>query len=132
MFAHVGDSRGYMIRDNQIQQITEDHSLLNDYLKVHQLTPEEIAAFPHKNVIVRALGMKETVDVEITKVHPRPYDRYLICSDGLSGMVSDDLILKTALEAGEDLDKCVHELINRANENGGADNVSVVVVQYLP
>ncbi len=132
MFGHVGDSRGYMIRDNQIKQITEDHSLLNDYLKVHQLTPEEIAAFPHKNVIVRALGMKETVDVDITKVQPRPYDRFLICSDGLSGMVPDDLILKTALAAGEDLELCCRELINRANENGGQDNISVIVVQYLP
>jgi serine/threonine protein phosphatase PrpC len=84
---HVGDSRGYRIRNGQIQQMTEDHSLLNDYIKANKLTPEEIEHFPHKNVIVRALGMKELVQVDVTRLDPKPDDYYLLCSDGLTGMV---------------------------------------------
>ena len=71
------------------KQLTEDHSLLNDYLKAKKLTPEEIENFPHKNVIVRALGMKETVQVDVARVEPQEGDIFLLCSDGLSGMVTD-------------------------------------------
>ena len=86
--AHVGDSRVYRFRDGKLEQLTEDHSLLNDYIKMKRLTPEEIANFPHKNVIVRALGMKDTVKVD-TRFEPEAGDVYLLCSDGLSGMVTD-------------------------------------------
>jgi hypothetical protein len=82
---HVGDSRVYRIRNGTIEQLTEDHSLLNDYLKMRKLTEEEIANFPHKNVIVRALGMKDSVKVDSKLDHPNPGDIYLLCSDGLSG-----------------------------------------------
>jgi len=84
--ANVGDSRAYLISGDGIRQITEDHSLLNDYLKVHKLTQEEIENFPHKNVIVRALGMKDSVMVDIHRLAPRPGDVYLLCSDGLNGI----------------------------------------------
>src|SRR5271163_302000 len=87
--AHVGDSRVYRIRDGQMEQLTEDHSLLNDYIKMKRLTPEEIANFPHKNVIVRALGMKDTVKVDTRLEQPRAGDVYLLCSDGMSGPVTD-------------------------------------------
>src|SRR4029077_20333822 len=90
---HVGDSRPYRRRDGRFEQITEDHSLLNDYIKMKHLTPEEIANFPHKNVIVRALGMKETVKVDTRFDAPMAGDTYLLCSDGLCGPVSDDDIL---------------------------------------
>ncbi len=89
---HVGDSRGYRIRDSDIEQITDDHSLLNDYIKANKLTPEEIENFPHKNVIVRALGMKDTVQVDVNRLDPKVGDYYLLCSDGLSGMISDEEI----------------------------------------
>src|SRR5260221_3553681 len=87
--AHVGDSRSYRVRDGRIEQLTEDHSLLNDYIKMKRLTPEEIANFPHKNVIVRALGMKDTVKVDTRFESPRAGDVYILCSDGLSGPVTD-------------------------------------------
>ena len=89
---HVGDSRLYRRRDGALKQLTEDHSLLNDYIKMKNLSPEEIANFPHKNVIVRALGMKDTVQVDIFVDTPALGDLYLLCSDGLSGMVKDEEI----------------------------------------
>lgn len=128
--AHVGDSRGYLVREGKISQITEDHSLLNDYLKVHQLTPDEIENFPHKNVIVRALGMKEHVEVEVHRLSPKLGDVYLLCSDGLSGMVSDRDILHYVAEAKGNLEKMCELLIAAANDNGGQDNVTVVVVEF--
>ena len=91
--AHVGDSRVYRIRDGKLEQLTEDHSLLNDYIKMKRLTAQEIANFPHKNVIVRALGMKDTVKVDTRFEVPRADDVILLCSDGLSGPVSDEQIL---------------------------------------
>lgn len=126
---HVGDSRVYFFRDNTLRQITEDHSLLNDYLKAKKLTPEEIEAFPHKNVIVRALGMKDTVVVDINRVEPKDGDIYLLCSDGLSGMVPDKQI-EQILQGQPDLDKACAMLIDAANANGGNDNVTCVLAQY--
>jgi PPM family protein phosphatase len=127
---HVGDSRGYVIREGAIKQVTEDHSLLNDYLKVHKLTPEEIEHFPHKNVIVRALGMKETVTVDVHRIEPKPGEIYLLCSDGLSGMVTDEQLLETVLDSGPDLEKTCQALIARANASGGVDNITVVLVEF--
>src|ERR1700685_2262590 len=92
--AHVGASRVYRLRDKKIEQLTEDHSLLNDYIKMKRLTAEEIANFPHKNVIVRALGMKDTVKVDTRFEQPKANDMYLLCSDGLSGPVSDEDMLE--------------------------------------
>jgi serine/threonine protein phosphatase PrpC len=129
---HVGDSRAYVIAPNGagIKQITEDHSLLNDYLKVHKLTPEEIEHFPHKNVIVRALGMKDSVTVDVHRVEPRPGETYVLCSDGLSGMVDSDGILAGVSEGRADLEKACQALIAKANANGGVDNITVVVIEF--
>src|ERR1700723_2228130 len=99
--AHVGDSRVYRIRDGRLEQLAEDHSLLNDYIKMKLLPPEEIANFPHKNVIVRALGMKDTVKVDTRFEQPRANDIYLLCSDGLSGPVTDDEILQCTTLSGD-------------------------------
>jgi len=128
--AHVGDSRGYRIREGGIEQVTEDHSLLNDYLKVHKLSAEDIEHFPHKNVIVRALGMKDSVAVDVHKCAVRPGDVYLLCSDGLSGMISDAEILKVVQGAQGDLERACRELIAAANSNGGQDNITVVLVEF--
>jgi serine/threonine protein phosphatase PrpC len=126
---HVGDSRLYFFREGVLKQVTEDHSLLNDYLKAKKLTPEEIEAFPHKNVIVRALGMKDNVLVDVTKVAPHEGDVFLLCSDGLSGMVTDAQM--QAMLAGQtDLDKTCSMLIDAANANGGNDNVTCVLVRF--
>jgi protein phosphatase len=129
--AHVGDSRVYRLRGGELTQLTEDHSLLNDYIKMKDLTPEEIENFPHKNVIVRALGMKETVRVDCQTEEPSAGDIYLLCSDGLNGMVTDPDIRDTMVACDDDLELACNRLIQKANENGGTDNVTVVLVQYL-
>jgi serine/threonine protein phosphatase PrpC len=128
---HVGDSRSYRVRDGSIEQVTQDHSLLNDYLKVHKLSPEEIEHFPHKNVIVRALGMKDRVDVEVQRLAPRAGDIYLLCSDGLSNMLSDESILAAVNAGKRDLEKTCQALIGQANENGGQDNITVILVEFF-
>jgi serine/threonine protein phosphatase PrpC len=126
---HVGDSRVYCYRGGVLSQVTEDHSLLNDYLKAKKLTPEEIEAFPHKNVIVRALGMKETVQVDVVKMEPQEGDIFLLCSDGLSGMVTDQQMQDT-LNRTPDLDRAVAQLIDQANAAGGNDNVTCILARW--
>ena len=128
---HVGDSRIYRIRNGGMEQLTEDHSLLNTYIKANKLTPEEIENFPHKNIIIRALGMKETVEVDSQKLIPEVGDIYLCCSDGLSDMVSDEEILDIVLKNQEDLERCADELIKAANDHGGEDNITVLLVKIL-
>jgi serine/threonine protein phosphatase PrpC len=127
--AHVGDSRVYFFRNGVLKQITEDHSLLNDYLKAKKLTPEEIEAFPHKNVIVRALGMKDNVQVDVSRLEPQEGDIYLLCSDGLSGMVPDAQI-QECLTQTKDLNLACSQLIDHANANGGNDNVTCVLARW--
>ncbi len=128
--AHVGDSRIYRIRDGKIEQLTEDHSLLNDYKKMKHLTDEEIANFPHKNVIVRALGMKDTVKVDTRFENPRAGDTMLLCSDGLCGPVTDEAMLDIVTNT-RDLAACTHRLIEAANENGGPDNITCVLARWV-
>ncbi|PIE65495.1 MAG: serine/threonine protein phosphatase [Deltaproteobacteria bacterium] len=131
VIGHVGDSRCYRIRGSEITQVTEDHSLLNDYKKIQALTPEEEAAFQYKNIIVRALGMKEAVAVDIEHQEPQPGDILLLCSDGLSGEVPDAQILEIISGRIDDLDAAVETLIKAACDNGGKDNVTVILVKYL-
>ncbi len=128
VIAHVGDSRVYCIHGTNIEQLTEDHSLLNDYVKMKQLNAAEASRFPHRNVIVRALGMKESVQVDLQLVTPHVGDLFLLCSDGLSGMVEDPEMARLA--TGEpDLDRACDRLIERANEQGGVDNISVILAR---
>ncbi|CAN98069.1 Stp1/IreP family PP2C-type Ser/Thr phosphatase [Sorangium sp. So ce448] len=127
--AHVGDSRVYRFREGRLEMLTEDHSLLNDYIKMKRLTPEEIANFPHKNVIVRALGMKDTVKVDTRFEVPQLNDTYVLCSDGLSGPVSD-LEMTQILTEHQDIQVATAKMIERANENGGPDNVTCVLVRW--
>jgi protein phosphatase len=126
--AHVGDSRGYLVRDGIIRQLTRDHSLLNDYLLVMPDMPQEQRDELPKNVITRALGMQDSVTVDLVPEVPTVGDVYLLCSDGLSGMLTDDQILKTVQEH-EDLEEAAQALIDGANENGGEDNCTVVLVK---
>lgn len=126
--AHVGDSRAYRIRDAQITQLTRDHSLLNDYLLVMpDMTQEQKDELP-KNVITRALGMQDSVVVDLVPEQPHPGDVYVLCSDGLSGMMSDDDIRELVLEHEGDMDAAAQALVDRANANGGEDNVTVVLL----
>lgn len=128
--AHVGDSRAYRVRDGAIKLLTRDHSLVNDYLLVMpDMTDEQKDELP-KNVITRALGMQDSVAVDLVPDEPEPGDRYVLCSDGLSGMVPDDEIGKIVLGCGEDAEKAAQTLVQKANANGGEDNVTVVVLLF--
>ncbi|MCS6799393.1 MAG: Stp1/IreP family PP2C-type Ser/Thr phosphatase [Myxococcota bacterium] len=130
LIGHVGDSRVYRLRDGKLEQLTEDHSLLNDYIKMKKLSEEEIRNFPHKNVIVRALGMKDHVKVDTLLDQPHTGDVYVLCTDGLSGPVSDEEIRAT-LEGASDLRNALEKLIARANENGGPDNITCVLLKVI-
>jgi len=126
---HVGDSRAYLWRAGALRQLTEDHSLLNDFLKARKLTPDEIEAFPHKNVIVRALGMKPVVEVDLLRVGLEDGDLLLLCCDGLSGMVPDDRIAEIIRTHRADLKQAAQALVDEANQAGGVDNITCVLVQ---
>lgn len=127
---HVGDSRAYRIRSGLIEQLTRDHSLLNDYLAaMPDLTEEQRAELP-RNVITRALGMHDHVVVDLMNDEPQPGDVYLLCSDGLSGMINDDEILDIVTSAAEDTAEICRRLIAKANENGGEDNITALVIRF--
>lgn len=128
ILAHVGDSRIYRLRGTKIKQMTDDHSLLNDYIRMKRLKPEDADKFPHKNVIVRALGMKDTVAVDTVREQPQLGDIYLFCSDGLSGMLSDQGMLEIVRQH-DDLDKACEALVAQANANGGVDNITVALAR---
>jgi PPM family protein phosphatase len=128
IIAHVGDSRAYRIRDGFITQMTRDHSLFNDYLMaMPDLSEEQRSELP-RNVITRALGMQEDVTIDIQPDEVREGDVYVLCSDGLSGMVEDDDIVAIVGSNDEMVSMC-RRLVSRANENGGEDNVTAVVVR---
>jgi protein phosphatase len=128
-FAHVGDSRCYRIRGDGIKQITRDHSLLEDYKEAKpDMSEEEQRNFPHKNVITRALGMRDTVQVDIKNDAIEDNDTFLLCCDGLSGMVDDNKMLELVKKCGENLEDCVAQLVDQANRNGGIDNITVILL----
>jgi serine/threonine protein phosphatase PrpC len=125
---HVGDSRCYRIRRNELVLMTRDHSLINDYLiAMPDLTEEQKNELP-KNVITRALGMQDQVVVDLQADEPQPGDTYLLCSDGLSGMLADDEILDVLMSTAEIGEGC-RRLIARANEHGGEDNITAILVR---
>ncbi len=129
LVAHVGDSRAYLFRRGALSQLTEDHSLLNDYIKARRPSAAEIDAFPHKNVIVRALGMRDQVEVDVVRVAVEDGDVVLLCCDGLSGMVPDERIADLLRGCRGDLARAVQALIAAANEAGGVDNITCVAAQ---
>lgn len=101
-------------------------------LRTGKITPEEAKHFPQKNVILRALGQQKVVEVEINVCQPQPGDIFLLCSDGLSGMISDEVMQSILAKAGGNLEAATKKLIDTANANGGADNVTVILAQYQP
>lgn len=125
---HVGDSRCYRVRSGAIQLLTRDHSLVNDYLlAMPDLTEEQKSELP-KNVITRALGMQDQVVVDLQHDDPQMGDTYVLCSDGLSGMVTDEDIQQIVAASTDIRDAC-RKLIQRANERGGEDNITAVVIR---
>ncbi len=126
--AHVGDSRCYRVRDRQIEQLTRDHSLYYDSLLLMPDMPDDQREELPKNVITRALGMHDSVVVDMRPDEPRLGDRYILCSDGLSGMISDADICEVIAESGSNLDGAAKKLIERANAAGGEDNCTVIIL----
>jgi serine/threonine protein phosphatase PrpC len=128
-FGHVGDSRAYLIRDGVMEQITEDHSLVNELLKSGKLSPEEAEAHPQRSVITRALGTDPDVDADTFTIEGQIGDLFLLCSDGLTDMVSNEAILDVVESHREDMDRAMRELVRAANRGGGEDNITVVAFE---
>ena len=128
-FGHVGDSRAYLIRDAQMEQLTEDHSLVNELLKTGKLSREEAETHPQRSVITRALGTDPDVDVDTFSVRAETGDLFLLCSDGLTDMVSEDSILEVVERNRKDIDGALRALVKEANRGGGQDNITVVAFE---
>lgn len=127
--AHVGDSRMYRLRNHEMEQITSDHSLLQELIDRGFYTPEEAKKSLNKNLVTRALGIEESVKIDITEDIILADDNYLLCSDGLSDMVDDRRITMILEENKTHIDVACSELIQQAIDNGGHDNISVIVIQ---
>ena len=123
---HVGDSRAYLVRGEQMEQLTEDHSLVNELVKSGKLSAEEAHAHPQRSVITRAVGTDPDVDVDGFTIEAEEGDVFLICSDGLSDMVEDEEILELVHQNRDDLNKAVKSLVQAANRGGGEDNITAV------
>jgi PPM family protein phosphatase len=128
-FGHVGDSRAYLIRDARIEQLTEDHSLVNELLKTGKLSQEEAEAHPQRSVITRALGTDPDVDVDTFSVTAQTGDLFLLCSDGLTDMVAEDSILDVVEGNRGDIEAALRALVKEANRGGGQDNITVVAFE---
>lgn len=126
VIGHVGDSRAYLVRDSGIEQITEDHSLVNELVKTGRLSSDEAETHPQRSVITRAVGTDPDVDVDSFTVDAHAGDVFLLCSDGLTDMVSDDDILAGVEENRGDLKRLTKALVSAANRGGGEDNITVV------
>lgn len=127
--ANVGDSRLYVISD-EIRQITEDHSLVEEMVRMGGLDKEAARNHPDKNIITRAVGARRDVEVDFFNVELQTGDLVLLCSDGLTNMVDDEMICRI-LKGDGNLEDRVEELMKTANENGGKDNISVIVIELL-
>jgi len=132
VFGHVGDSRAYLIRDGRLEQLTEDHSLVAELVRSGKLSPEEAETHPQRSVITRALGTDPDVDVDSFSIETVPGDLFMLCSDGLTSMVEDDVILQTIEKNRDNLQAAAKALIRAANKGGGEDNITVVFFEIGP
>jgi PPM family protein phosphatase len=128
---HVGDSRAYRIRAGALEQLTRDHSLVGELMRSGKLSPEEAESHPQRSVITRAVGTEPDVDVDTFTVDAVPGDLFLLCSDGLTDMVSDDTIQAVVAAAQGDLETVARELVEAANASGGEDNITVLVFEIV-
>lgn len=128
VLAHVGDSRAYHLRDGQLRQVTKDHTFVGQLVAQGHLTPEEAHTHEHRHVLLQAVGVRESLDVDSLTVILRPEDRLLFCSDGLYDLVSDEAIVETlAAEGQEPLAQC-RALVTAANSLGGFDNTTIIIL----
>jgi PPM family protein phosphatase len=128
-FGHVGDSRAYVLRDGELEQLTDDHSLVAELVRGGKLSAEEAEHHPQRSVITRALGTDPDVDVDTFTVEGHAGDVYVLCSDGLTDMVGDSEIGEVLSSQRENLEDAANELVRRANRNGGQDNITVVAFE---
>jgi PPM family protein phosphatase len=128
LMGHVGDSRGYRLRGDRLMQMTRDHSLLQEQIDAGLITPEQASFSANKNLVTRAVGVEDTVLLEIHQHEVHPGDVYLLCSDGLSDMLDDESILQLLLNL-DSLEQAGRALIAAANDAGGRDNIAVVLVR---
>lgn len=126
--ANVGDSRLYLLDDKEIEQITRDHSLVEEMVRSGQIGQDEARNHPEKNVITRAVGVKNSIRIDFFDVALYPGDRFLLCSDGLTNMVEDEEI-RRLVRREVSLEAAAHRLVDEANRNGGKDNISVVLAE---
>ena len=131
LVAHLGDSRLYLLREGRFSQVTRDHSLLQEQIDSGIITPEQAKKAQHKNLVTKALGIDPTVEPEIHEYPTKAGDLYLLCSDGLCDMVEDEDIGMTLQTLGGNLKLAAQQLVQMANDNGGRDNVSVILVRVL-
>lgn len=127
--ANIGDSRAYRLRDGDLEQRTEDHSLANEYMRMGILAAEDMEYFPYKNVITRACGLAANVEVDVHREKLQPGDLFVFCTDGLTDMVADDQLRELLLEEDDDLETLCETLVDTANEQGGDDNITVILAR---
>jgi protein phosphatase len=128
LIGHVGDSRAYLLRDGKLHRLTDDHSWVSEQVRLGLLTDEEAHKHPMRNIITRALGNREELEVDVTEESLRAGDIFMLCSDGLTSMLSDDEILGTLRENPQDPEMACRALVEQANERGGDDNITVVIL----
>lgn len=126
--AHVGDSRSYLYTDQEMKQITEDHSLVNELIRTGQISKDDAEIHPRKNVLLRAIGTEETTQIDTTTIHWNVNERLLLCSDGLTNKVNDEE-LSAYLDQEDNIDVIIDELIDLANDRGGEDNITLAIVE---
>lgn len=124
--AHAGDSRAYRVNDHLFEQITKDHSVVQYLVEQGEITQEEAKTHPNKNFITRAVGVQETIDIDYNEIDLTREDKILICTDGLTNTVADEDIHRIIMDS--DIENSAHKLVEKANQNGGQDNISVVVI----
>jgi len=129
--AHAGDSRAYRIRNEEIEQMTIDHSWLNELIQAGKIEQERIKNFPHRNVIIRALGVENTLKIDLRLDPIQKDDYFLLCSDGLHDLIHDESILNTVLAYEDELEDAINSLIFKANKAGGKDNITIALVKVV-
>jgi protein phosphatase len=129
--AHVGDSRLYRYRDGELEQITRDHSLMQELIDRGFYTEEQARKSLNKNLVTRAIGIEESVQIDVLEDIAVPDDIYLLCSDGVTDMLEDEVIKQIIMDNDHDLEKIASELIQQSNEAGGKDNISALLARPI-
>jgi serine/threonine protein phosphatase PrpC len=127
---HVGDSRVYLVRDGEITQLTSDHSWVNEQIQSGVISPDQARTHPLRNVVTRALGGKPDLQVDMQQHKAKGNDILLLCSDGLTTMITDEDIARVVREAGGDVEKAAQALVASANAKGGEDNITVLLIRF--